>query len=300
MKITPKKNKLTSSSVAGFQETVNAGKKFTLFLLGYSSENGEINYTELSGKASFEGLDQNMIEKIRGHPEELAKINFPFKCEQESLNKIYTELPNYHYDKTVNEFTSDINNHEAIITNWSSAYGEIIKESLETNHFYVELKENKKTKSLILLFFEKNEKEYYYLDLRITFDKLISNEYFYFLFDKNYKLINELEEENEELYDKNKDFNVKNNTQHKIINRLTKKNSNLSIENHQLKKEYENFKVRIKNLKNYSDMLNDILAQQCFSCRCEVKINNYPVMAKINSGCDGYSSISKNKQQNLA
>ncbi|CAG8829548.1 10667_t:CDS:1, partial [Gigaspora margarita] len=99
--------------------------------------------------------------------------------------------------------------------------------------------------------------------------------------------------ENKELYDENEDLNVKNNTQHKIINGLTKKISNLSIENHQLKKEYENFKAQIKNLKNYSDILNDILAQQRFSYRCEVKINNYSVMAKIDSGCDGYSSISK-------
>ncbi|CAG8642607.1 2256_t:CDS:2 [Scutellospora calospora] len=104
MKIT-KKNELKNQHVSSIKGSVKTGKKIEVFLLYFDTSDDEITYGCISGSISITSENKEMVEKIRGHPEELA------------LFKLRETNPNYEYQKTVNDFVSDSEVYEAIIEN---------------------------------------------------------------------------------------------------------------------------------------------------------------------------------------
>ncbi|CAG8642684.1 10356_t:CDS:2, partial [Scutellospora calospora] len=142
MKIT-RQNKLKHQNVSGIKGTSKSGKRIEVFLLCFNTSDDEITYGCISGNVSITSENKEIVEKIRGHPEELAsvifsksnpkynKINIPINFNPEQVLKLREANPNYEYQKTVNNFVSDPEVHEAIIENWIEEYDKNIKNSLE-------------------------------------------------------------------------------------------------------------------------------------------------------------------------
>ncbi len=76
MKVTSKKNHLKTQSVAGLTCEKGSGKVLKAFLLCYSEDGDDVNYGSLNGRVTLKGVDDDAIEKIKGHPEELAAAIF--------------------------------------------------------------------------------------------------------------------------------------------------------------------------------------------------------------------------------
>ncbi|CAG8657763.1 9199_t:CDS:2, partial [Scutellospora calospora] len=53
--------------------------------------------------------------------------------------KLRETNPNYEYQKTVNDFVSDPETHDAIIENWIEEYGKNIKDSLDKDNYFSEI-----------------------------------------------------------------------------------------------------------------------------------------------------------------
>ncbi|CAG8582797.1 11120_t:CDS:2, partial [Scutellospora calospora] len=156
MKIT-KKNNLKNQHVSGIKGTDKSDKRIEVFLLCFDTSDDEINYGCISGNVSITSNDKDMIEKIRGHPEELA----------------------------VNNFVSDPEVYEAIIENWIEEYGKNIKDSLEKDNYFFEIRTSDNIKIFILLFVQKNEKEYRYISIDFKINKDILDDYFFILLENN-------------------------------------------------------------------------------------------------------------------
>src|SRR5205085_325786 len=86
--------------------------------------------------------------------------------------KLRETNPNYEYKKTVNDFVSDPEVYEAIIENWQEEYGKNIKDSLEKNNSFSEIRISDNVKTFVLLFIQKNEKEYHYISINLLFLKI--------------------------------------------------------------------------------------------------------------------------------
>ncbi|CAG8724323.1 3674_t:CDS:2, partial [Scutellospora calospora] len=139
----------------------------------------------------------DMIEKIRGHPEELAaaifsksnpeynKINIPINFNSEQVLKLRKTNPNYEYQKSVNDFVSDPEVHEAIIENWIEEYSKNIKDSLDKDNYFFEIRTSDNVKIFILLFVQKNENEYRYISIDFKINKDILDDYFFILLENN-------------------------------------------------------------------------------------------------------------------
>ncbi|CAG8815497.1 20829_t:CDS:1, partial [Racocetra persica] len=76
MKVTTKKNHLKKQSVASLNCEKGKGKVLNAFLLCYVEDGEDVNYGSLKGRVVLKGIDNEAIEKIKGHPEELAVAIF--------------------------------------------------------------------------------------------------------------------------------------------------------------------------------------------------------------------------------
>ncbi|CAG8840149.1 881_t:CDS:1, partial [Racocetra persica] len=76
MKVTSKKNHLKKQSVAGLSCEKGSGKVLNAFLLCYVEDGDDVNYSSLKGRVVLSDIDKEAIEKIKGHPEELAAAIF--------------------------------------------------------------------------------------------------------------------------------------------------------------------------------------------------------------------------------
>ncbi|CAG8814148.1 3834_t:CDS:1, partial [Racocetra persica] len=76
MKVTSKKSHLKKQSVASVECEKGNGKILKAFLLYYAEDGDDVNYGSLKGRVILKGIDSEAIEKIKGHPEELAAAIF--------------------------------------------------------------------------------------------------------------------------------------------------------------------------------------------------------------------------------
>ncbi|CAG8847727.1 11243_t:CDS:2, partial [Racocetra persica] len=67
-----KKSHLKKQSVAGLSCEKGSGKVLNAFLLCFVEDGDDVNYGSLKGRVVFKDTDNEAIEKIKGHPEELA------------------------------------------------------------------------------------------------------------------------------------------------------------------------------------------------------------------------------------
>src|SRR5437868_2358310 len=75
MKIALKKNSLKNQHVVNL--TIGErGKKVVVLLLCYEKSDDDINYGSISGTVWLRSSDSKALDKIRGHPEELAAAIF--------------------------------------------------------------------------------------------------------------------------------------------------------------------------------------------------------------------------------
>ncbi|CAG8819198.1 16619_t:CDS:1 [Racocetra persica] len=76
MKVTSKKSHLKKQSVAGLSCEKGTGKVINVFLLCYVEDGDDVNYGSLKGRVVLKAIDSEAIQKIKGHPEELAAAIF--------------------------------------------------------------------------------------------------------------------------------------------------------------------------------------------------------------------------------
>ncbi|CAG8747571.1 21620_t:CDS:2, partial [Racocetra persica] len=135
MKVISKKSHLKKQSVAGLSCKKGSRKVLNAFLLCYVEDGENVNYGSLKGRVIPKGIDNEVIEKIKRHPEELAAAIFSKSHNIQSfLNR------DYNYEKTINDFTSKSSQYEQILEIWYEEYGQEIKKSLNEKNNYTFIK----------------------------------------------------------------------------------------------------------------------------------------------------------------